>query len=130
MSSQEHSNHLSAIEYWRESAAERQIFTSITRLGFVRVSSISLDFLSGQDAVRAATQMYDSWIKDPNVHFENEPGAIWGIFADFVTGGYVLSKTSTDAYLAAFAIAGGYRLVSFDQDFSRFPGLQFLHLRK
>lgn len=35
----------------------------------------------------------------------------------------------TDAYLAAFAAAGGHRLVAFDADFSRYPGLAFLHLR-
>ncbi len=35
----------------------------------------------------------------------------------------------TDAYLAAFAMASGCRLVAFDDDFSRFPGLAFLHVR-
>jgi predicted nucleic acid-binding protein len=35
----------------------------------------------------------------------------------------------TDAYLAAFATAGGYRLVSFDAGFARYPGLAWLHLR-
>ncbi len=36
----------------------------------------------------------------------------------------------TDAYLAAFALAGGYRLVSFDRDFLRFRpyGLNLLLL--
>ena len=34
----------------------------------------------------------------------------------------------TDAYLAAFALAGGHRLVTFDQDFLRFPGLEVLRL--
>ncbi len=33
-----------------------------------------------------------------------------------------------DAYLAAFAMAASLRLVSFDRDFSRFPGLNWLHL--
>ena len=35
----------------------------------------------------------------------------------------------TDAYLAAFAQGTGCRLVSFDADFHRFPGLDFLHLQ-
>ncbi len=29
---------------------------------------------------------------------------------------------------AAFALAGGFRLVTFDRDFSRFSGLDLLHL--
>ena len=36
----------------------------------------------------------------------------------------------TDAYLAAFAASGGLRLVSFDQGFSRFSGLELLILKK
>jgi predicted nucleic acid-binding protein len=35
----------------------------------------------------------------------------------------------TDAYLAAFAMASGSRLVTFDAHFHRYPGLEFLHLR-
>ena len=34
----------------------------------------------------------------------------------------------TNAYLAAFAMVGNCRLVSFDADFKRFDGLDFLHL--
>jgi len=34
----------------------------------------------------------------------------------------------TDAYLAAFAKAGGLRLVSFDGDFVHFDGLDLLRL--
>jgi predicted nucleic acid-binding protein len=34
----------------------------------------------------------------------------------------------TDAYLAAFAAASGCRLVAFDSDFRRYPGLEFLQL--
>ncbi len=41
----------------------------------------------------------------------------------FLEGGYW-----TDAYLAAFAAAGGYRLVSFDRDFQKCLGLSLLSL--
>ena len=32
-------------------------------------------------------------------------------------------KVWMDAYLAAFAIAGGHQLVTIDRDFQQFPGL-------
>jgi hypothetical protein len=35
----------------------------------------------------------------------------------------------TDAYLAAFAISTGNRLISFDTDFMRFPNLDLLILK-
>ena len=38
-------------------------------------------------------------------------------------------RLCTDAYLAALAIANGWRLVSFDRDFERFKGLERLALR-
>ena len=34
-----------------------------------------------------------------------------------------------DAYLAAFAMVGTFRLVTFDRDFTRFSGLELLHLK-
>ena len=36
------------------------------------------------------------------------------------------ARLCTDAYLAALAMANGWRLVSFDRDFARFEGLQWL----
>ena len=35
-------------------------------------------------------------------------------------------KVVADAYLAAFAVAGGFRLVTLDRAFSQFPGLAFV----
>ncbi|WVN41054.1 hypothetical protein AOB54_05970 [beta proteobacterium MWH-UniP1] len=38
-------------------------------------------------------------------------------------------KYLTDAYLAAFAVCSGLRLVTFDKDFERFEGLSLLRLK-
>lgn len=43
-------------------------------------------------------------------------------------GAAVPARLHTDAYLAALAIANGWRLVSFDRDFERFQGLHWLPL--
>jgi len=48
--------------------------------------------------------------------------AEWAKQLDLHSGGW------TDAYIAALALASGYRLVAFDADFCRFPGVDFLHL--
>lgn len=37
-------------------------------------------------------------------------------------------KMWPEAYLVTFASATNLRLVSFDRDFARFPGLNWLHL--
>ena len=46
----------------------------------------------------------------------------WSGELDLRTGNW------TDAYLAAFALAGECRLVAFDGDFRRYRGIQLLHL--
>jgi predicted nucleic acid-binding protein len=38
-------------------------------------------------------------------------------------------KLWTDAWIAALAMEHGCRVVSFDADFARFPGLNLLHLK-
>ena len=38
------------------------------------------------------------------------------------------ARLHTDAYLAALAISNGWRLVSFDRDFKRFNGLNWLQI--
>ena len=44
------------------------------------------------------------------------------------SGSNLPARLSTDAYLAALAMANGWRLVSFDRDFERFAGLNRLML--
>jgi predicted nucleic acid-binding protein len=64
----------------------------------------------------------------PRVRFLHETDGIdeflgdWVAKLDLRTGGW------TDAYLAAFAVVSNCRLVAFDGGFSRFKGLEFLHL--
>ena len=70
----------------------------------------------------------ESWLDHPDVVMLAEPPGL-----DEVLGGWsglfsLRGGHWTDAYLAAFALAGGHRLVAFDSDFQRFTGLNFLHL--
>ena len=77
----------------------------------------------------AAWQALATWLAVPRVRLLGEPPGVdellagWGATLDLRGGAW------TDAYLAAFALASGCRLVAFDGDFQRYPGLEFLHLR-
>jgi predicted nucleic acid-binding protein len=51
------------------------------------------------------------------------------VFHQLLRSEEVPARLCTDAYLAAVAIANGWRLVSFDRDFERFGGLQWLQPR-
>ncbi|MCS7069754.1 MAG: VapC toxin family PIN domain ribonuclease, partial [Meiothermus sp.] len=56
-----------------------------------------------------------------------EPDGLEEVLANLVARGFP-PRLWTDAYLAAFAMAGGYRLVTFDRDFLSFSGLECLLL--
>jgi predicted nucleic acid-binding protein len=44
----------------------------------------------------------------------------WEVFHQLLRGAELPARLCSDAYLAALAIANGWRLVSFDRDFERF----------
>jgi len=98
-------------------------------LGLVRVLSNVPVVDDKPLACDEAFKIYLEWIAEPEVQIVAEPERCHEILAGFVKRSLVTKTKWTDAYLAAVAIAGGYRLVSFDRDFSRFPGLDWLHLR-
>ena len=64
----------------------------------------------------------------PEVVFAAETSDCESAFGRIVLGAEIPPRMWTDAYLAAFAISGGMRLVSFDTDFQRFEGLEYLLL--
>ncbi len=97
-------------------------------LGLIRVLSMRHSVGGEPLTFEEAWLRYENWRSDPEVVLFAEPSGVEQPFAHFVGLGLVTSKNSTDAYLAAFAVAGGLRLVTFDRDFERFPGLDLLRL--
>lgn len=66
--------------------------------------------------------MLDAFCQQPGVSMGSAEHAGWEVFHQLPP------RLCTDAYLAALAIANGWRLVSFDRDFERFDGLERLAL--
>jgi uncharacterized protein len=124
---QNHLHHSPAVNYW-ENIADTQIgFTRVSMMGFLRLST-QPRVLSRTLTNSEAWELYRQFLADPNHSLLQEPTSIDHHFAALTTRADFPHRLWTDAYLAAFAIASGSRLVSFDADFARFPGLQFLHL--
>jgi hypothetical protein len=75
-----------------------------------------------------ARKTYQDFLALPEVQWRGEPAGLddqWWTFSDL---GQTSQNLWTDAYLAAFAKCAGFRLVTFDQGFTRFPGLDTLLL--
>ena len=129
LSVEDHEHHGRALRYWREQGAGEFAFCRMTELALLRV--LSGPALLGEDRLdgKAAWQALRTWRSSPVVSRLDEPEGLDEILGAWGADIDVRGKDWTDAYLAAFATASGARLVSFDKDFDRFPGLSWLHLR-
>ena len=76
-----------------------------------------------------AWEEYERWLAIPEVTFLDEPRGLHERFRPFARTLTLGQSSWTDAYLAAFALAAGCRLVSFDAGFARYSGIDLLHLR-
>jgi len=60
---------------------------------------------------------------DPRIGFADEPAGIEPQWRGFSQGSTFSPNVWNDAYLAAFAVTGGFELVTFDKGFARYPSL-------
>ncbi len=67
--------------------------------------------------------MYKQFQNDLRVGFASESSDVEKVWRKLSARETVSPKVWMDAYLAAFAIAGGFRLVTFDRAFLAFKGL-------
>jgi toxin-antitoxin system PIN domain toxin len=73
---------------------------------------------------RRAWAIYRELIADDRIFLRvDEPAGLEAHWVRFAARDSASPKVWMDAYLAAFALAGGYRMVTTDTAFSQFPGL-------
>jgi uncharacterized protein len=73
-----------------------------------------------------AWALYQSFLANPAIGYAQEPTGLetqWGALASRETSS---PKMWMDAYLAAFAISGGYQLVTTDEGFKDYVGLDLV----
>jgi toxin-antitoxin system PIN domain toxin len=126
---EDHPFHERAAEYWQNESSERFAFCRITALGLLRLCANPAAIPGDPMTVDEAWNAYAAFRGLPEVDSVTESESCEILLAQWAEHSLFTPKRWTDAYLAAFAISGGMRLVSFDDDFRKFAGLDFLHLR-
>ncbi|BBL83416.1 ribonuclease VapC41 (plasmid) [Thermus thermophilus] len=121
----EHPFHPRARAYWER--ASDPFLVRVTALGLLRLLTNTKAMDGKPLGVGEAWKVYWELRLSSRAPLLEEPEGLDEALADLVRGGF-FPRLWTDAYLAAFALAGDHRLVSFDQDFLRFPGLEVLRL--
>jgi len=124
----DHVHHLRARHYWYEESGEQLAFCRVTALGFLRLATNAAATDGQPLTVPQAWRAYGDFRRLPEVVLAAEPEGCETWLAQWALAGRPTPRQWTDAYLAAFAKTGGFRLVSFDGDFVRFDGLDLLRL--
>ena len=121
----DHAFHARAVQYWNEEMHVGGIaFCRITMLGFLRLMTNAKAMADKPFGHQEAWEIYGTYRGLPEVRFLIEAPDIETRFTtlDFP------QRMWTDAYLAAFVLTAGCRIVSFDRDFSRFNEVELLLL--
>jgi uncharacterized protein len=116
-----HIHHLAA-KSWFDSLPPGSVcnFCRLTQMGFLRLATNAKVFGPDTLTLTQAWASYDAMIGDPRIAFRDEPIQIETHWRSFTQGQTFSTKVWNDAYLAAFALAAGLELVTFDQGFAAF----------
>jgi len=119
-----HTHHPDAIT-WLESQDELSVvICRITQLSFLRL--LTNESVMGRDVcnLKQAWTIYDALMGDERFDFSTEPMNLEQHLRRYTTGERISPKLWQDAYLAAFARAAKYHLVTFDGGFQQYEGLR------
>lgn len=119
-----HPHHAAAVRWWSaRGASADMVFCRVTQSAFLRIST-GRAFLTALALVERtneeAWQTYELIRRDGRVSFAEEPADIETVWKRLSCRNTRSPNLWTDAYLAAFAIAAGYRLVTFDRGFRQY----------
>jgi toxin-antitoxin system PIN domain toxin len=128
LSAPDHEHRVRAERYWTDEAAPRLAFCTVTMLGLVRICSNAPLFSGAPLGPADAWAILQGWMGFDEIVYLSEPDECRLELGRMLAAGTVVRRAWTDAYLAAFAITAGARIISFDTDFHQFPGLDFLQL--
>lgn len=97
--------------------ADVALFCRSTRISFLRLLTQQLAPGSQPLTNRQAWAVLDQLLEDEAIGFAAEPSEIDGLWRSLSDENVASPKRWMDAYLAAFAMAGRLRLVTFDRGF-------------
>ena len=108
------------------------IFCRATQQTFLRLltnTSVLGPFGNPPLTNRQAWSAYEALLDDDRIAFRvDEPPGVEPLWKELALRGTASPKLWMDAYLAAFALAGRYRMVTTDAAFRQFRGLNLLVL--
>src|SRR5579875_1509057 len=115
LSSTRHAHHTLAVEWLRGLEEVRLIFCRYTQLGFLRL--LTTKAVMGAESLTqlGAWKEYDAWLATGIAAYLDEPDRLEEVFRSLSRQPRSSPKEWADSYLAAFSVAAGVRIVTFDR---------------
>lgn len=124
----DHQHHATARAWFETEPGSNVAFCRVTQLALFRHltnTTIMGKFVQTQ---AQAWKTYEQFLADPRVLFLNEPANLESAFRRLSSAAIPAHKRWTDAYLTAFALEHGVKLITFDRGFCQVPDLNLLVL--
>jgi uncharacterized protein len=114
---------------WLDGATDALVFCRITQMGFLRL--ITNPKVMGEDLLTPvlAWEAFQKYLADSRIVLLEEPADLETNWQKISTAAGFTQNMWTDAYLAAFANSGDFRLVTFDGGIARFTATDVLVLQ-
>jgi len=96
-----------------------------TLMAFVRLTTLPL--FARPLTAREALDIVDGWIRHPRTRLLTPTVGHWGTVNALLRAAGVAGNLTSDAHLAAIAIEHAATIASADNDFRRFPGLDYFN---
>jgi toxin-antitoxin system PIN domain toxin len=128
-----HSHHTSARQWMEAIDAQASVlFCRATQQTFLRLlgnATVLGAYGNPPLTNRQAWSAYEALLRDDRIAFRSgEPAGLEPLWKELAASGTASPKLWMDAYLAAFALAAQYRIVTTDAGFRQFRGLDLLVL--
>lgn len=128
-----HVHHKAALDWLQTVQAPHSlVFCRATQQALLRLltnASVLRPYGNPPLTNREAWSVYEAFLADDRITFRaDEPAGVEPLWKELAVRKTASSKLWMDAYLAAFALAGRYSLVTMDTAFHQFGGLNLLVL--
>ena len=119
-----HVHHAAAKDWFEGLSGEGCAFCRLTQQGFLRLATNPKAFGTEAVTLAEAWLMYDALLGDPRISFADEPPGVEPLWRGYTQHRSFSPNLWNDAFLAAFARAADFELITFDKGFSRYADLK------
>jgi uncharacterized protein len=120
----DHEHHQSTQRWYERLEAEEAGLCRLVQVTMLRLLSTRAVMGTGTIPASTAWMRIEELLQDERAVFLHEPAALDVIWPTLLRYREPTPNLVNDAYLAAFAMAGGYKLVTRDRGFLEFRGLE------